>query len=151
MTRGKAFEIVWPYALALAIASLYCWAWSPWHPVTTTFRDVLSAMSRGAGTVFGFLLSASALLVAVKGSWYKQRAKEAGVYRSLIRYLFRAMWLSLALMVVSITGLSYDVLWWNSHSYMISIWLSIAVAALGATIRALRIFSRLLLPELCAE
>jgi hypothetical protein len=61
------------------------------------------------------------------------------------------MWLSLALMVVSITGLSYDVLWWNSHSYMISIWLSIAVAALGATIRALRIFSRLLLPELCAE
>ena len=78
VTRRKALEIVWPYVVALANASLYHWAWNPL--VTATFRDVLSPMSRGAGTVFGFLLSAASLLVAVKGSWYKQRAKEAGVY-----------------------------------------------------------------------
>ena len=144
MSRGKAVQKVWPYALAILLAMLYGLIWSPRHPITASIRDVMSASSRAASSLFGFLLTSGSILVGIKGSWYKQRAKEAGVYLSLIRNIFAAMWWSLVTTVLSIIGLSYDASWKLSwYPYALSLWLFCAVVALGTTVRALRIFARL--------
>lgn len=116
-------------------------------PVSETFKGVLSDVSKCAASGFGFLLASSSLLVGFKGSWYKQRAKEAGVYLSVVKYLFRAMWWCLALAVFSLAGLSYDSNWWKLpvHRFAVSLWLYLCAAALCATIRGLMIFSKLFL------
>jgi hypothetical protein len=94
--------------------------------------------------LFGFLLTSAAILVGIKGSWYKQRAKEAGVYLSLVKRIFTAMWWSLAATLLSIAGLFYDVVW-NLPWYRaaIAFWLFCAVVALCTTTRAIRLFAKL--------
>lgn len=147
MTRGKAWEIVSPYVAGIASACLYIWAWSPWHPVTNEFRDVLSAVATGAGSVFGFLLAGASLLVVIKGSWYKARAKEAGVYYSLVRQLFVAMRWALIAMIASIASLAFGIEWWKaqSHRYFLGGWVFLVITGLGILTRALRIFTKLFL------
>jgi hypothetical protein len=145
MSRGKALEKIWPCTLAVVVAAAYCWIWAPGHPIAATFRDIFSAVSRASSSLFGFLLAAASILVGIKGSWYKLRSKEAGVYSSLVRHLFAAMWWCLVTTVISIIGLSYDPNWklpW--YRYGVSLWLFCAVAALGSTIRAIHIFAKLL-------
>jgi hypothetical protein len=147
MSRGKAIEIVWPQCVAITISVLYCWIWNPSHPIADTFRDVLSTTANAAVAGFGFLLAAAAILVGIRGSWYKQRAQEAGVYHSLVRRLFIAMWWCLALTTASLLALSYGTAWWRfaANRFLVSAWLYIALAAITTTIRALLIFSKLFL------
>lgn len=144
MSRAQAVERVWPYAVAILVSASYYWIWSPSHPIASSLRDVLAASSRAASSLFGFLLASGSILVGIKGSWYKQRAKEAGVYLSLVKRIFTAMWWSLLTTVLSVVGLSYDVGWklaWYRSA--LSLWLFCAVAAIATTIRAVRIFARL--------
>jgi hypothetical protein len=146
MSRGKAVENVWPYVAAMLISAAYSWLWAPHHAITSNFRDVLSSSSRAASSLFGFLLTSGSILVGIKGSWYKQRAKEAGVYISLVKRVFTAMWWCLVATVLSLVGLSYDVAWklpWYSHA--VSFWLFCIFVALGTTVRALQLFARLFL------
>jgi hypothetical protein len=146
MSRGKAVENVWPYAVAVLISAAYSWIWAPHHPIPSGLRDVLSSSSRAASSLFGFLLTSGSILVGIKGSWYKQRAREAGVYLSLVKRVFTAMWWCLLTTVLSIVGLSYDVTWtlpWYRHA--LSFWLFCAVVALGTTVRAIQLFAKLFL------
>jgi hypothetical protein len=147
MSRGKAIEIVWPQCVAITISVLYCWMWNPLHPVTDAFKDVLSDTATCAVSGFGFLLAASAILVGIKGSWYKQRAQEAGVYYSLVRRLFIAMWWCLALTISSLLALSCGAAWWKlpANRYLVAAWLYVALVAVTTTVRALSIFSKLFL------
>ena len=147
MSRGKAIEIVWPQCVAITISVLYCWIWNPSHPVADAFRGVLSDTAKCGVSGFGFLLAAAAILVGIKGSWYKQRAQEAGVYHSLVRRLFIAMWWCFALTIASLLALSYDSAWWRlpANRYLVSAWLYMALVATTSTIRALLTFSKLFL------
>jgi hypothetical protein len=144
MSRGKAIENVWPYVLGILVTAAYSWLWAPHRSISPNLRDILSSSSRAASSLFGFLLTSGSILVGIKGSWYKQRAKEAGVYLSLVKRIFTAMWWCLITTVISIVGLSYDVSWklpWYHDA--LGIWLFCAVVTLGTTSRAIRLFSRL--------
>jgi hypothetical protein len=137
-------ESVWPFVLAFSVAAGYCWFWYPSHQIPSTLKDVLSAVTTVSASLFGFLLTSGSILVGIKGSWYKQRAKEAGLYMALVRNIFTAMWWCLTTSVLSIVARSYDLDWkflW--YRYGVSLWLFCAILALGATIRALRTFARL--------
>lgn len=146
MSRRRAVENIWPYAVAILASAAYCWLWAPRHPVSGNLKDILSASSRAASSLFGFLLTSASILVGIKGSWYKQRAKEVGVYLSLVKRIFTAMWWCLVTTVLSIVGLSYDPgLRLSWYPYALSFWAFCAVVALGTTTRAIRLFAKLFL------
>lgn len=94
------------------------------------------------------MLAAASILVTVKdreSSWYVKRAREAGVYDSLIRYLLVAMAWCLSVSVISVAGLAYDPRWnLDWYPYAATVWVFLATAALGTTIRVIRLFLLLL-------
>jgi hypothetical protein len=144
IARGKAAETAWPYLAGVIIALAHYWVWGRWHAIPSTLKETLSAVVSISGTVFGFMLAAASILVAIRSSWYLKRAKEAGLYASLIARLFGAMWWCLAVAVFSSVPLSYDPGWklpW--YPAALSFWLFCAITALGTTIRVIRIFSKL--------
>jgi hypothetical protein len=148
MTRGKAVEKVWPYIVAIIALIVYLFYWQPTHPLQPNLRDVLTPMVSFGASLAGFMLAAASILITVRdreSSWYVKRAKEAGVYASLIRYLLVAMTWCLTTSVMSVAGLAYDPrwnLWW--YPYATTLWLFTATVALGTTVRVIRIFTLLI-------
>lgn len=148
MTRGKAIERAWPYVTATAAAMFYLFVWRFRHSLPPNFRDVLApVVSFGASTA-GFMLASASILVTVRdrdSSWYVRRAKESGVYASLLRQLVVTMAWCLTASVISMVGLAFDPRWnlaW--YPYGITLWVFVISTALGVTIRVIRIFLLLL-------
>ncbi|HEX3747051.1 MAG TPA: hypothetical protein VHW09_24110 [Bryobacteraceae bacterium] len=144
MTRRRAVENAWPYLAGVSVSAAYYLLWAPHHPIPAGVRDVLSASSRAASSLFGFLLATGSILVGIKNSWYKVRAKESGVYFSLVKRMFSAMWWCLVSTVLSIIGLSFDVSWKLSwYPMALAVWLLCVVTALATTIRSIGLFAKL--------
>lgn len=94
----------------------------------------------------GFLLTANSFLVAVDNRWIIRRAKEAGAYKLLIRYLVSATRWCLCAAVISAIGLLFDPIWnlpW--YRYALSVWALIAAGTVVAIGRVLLVFSEILL------
>lgn len=146
LSRGRAVQHVWPYALSLSIAAASYFFWARSHPLFATFREVLNNVVSLAGAVFGFLLASAAILVGIRESWYLARAKQEGVYSSVVRNLFIAMSWCLAAAVLSIICGYLDFPANRGPFYQAgaTAWLFVSVTALCVTIRVLQIFSKLM-------
>jgi hypothetical protein len=131
--------------VAIAAASAYFFYGRFRYPVGPAFRDVLSATIGTGAAMAGFMLTAASILASMRESWYLQRAREAGVYASLIRYLLVAMSWCLAAAFVSGIGLAYRPEWKLSwYPQAVTAWIFLAICASGATVRVIRIFALLL-------
>jgi hypothetical protein len=134
---------MWPYVVAF-IAALLMWKYGK-DSITPNVKDLLSTTGGIGASIAGFLLTAASILVTIRGSWFLKRAKQAGVYESLVRNLIVAVCWALAIAVLSAVGLLFDPRW-NLSWYGIAsaIWCFGAVSAVGTTIRVIRTFSKLL-------
>jgi len=94
----------------------------------------------------GFLLTANSILVSADDKWILQRAKEAGVYKSLVRYMLSATRWCLFSAMLSAAALIYDPLWklwW--FPYGITVWIFLAAGAGASLLRVLSVFAEVLL------
>jgi hypothetical protein len=143
LTESRAFQKIWPYCGSLVVAYLV-WRYAR-HLLTSNFREALSSTVAMGASLSGFLLAAVSILVTIRGSWYLKRAKQAGVYESIVHNLIVAVSWCLTIAILSTVGLLFDPRWnlpW--YGVALSIWTFVAVTAIGTTIRVVRTFSKFL-------
>jgi hypothetical protein len=144
ISRAKAWQDSWPYILGCGVGLAYeCFG--SHLPFSPNLKDVFSAIISVAGLAAAFFLTSASILVSLKDSWFKQRAKEAGTYNALIGYMLTAMGWSLVLAVCTAGALLFDVKWnlpWYRHA--LAAWILIAVTTLGLAVRVLKLFSLLM-------
>jgi hypothetical protein len=144
ISRSKAWEESWPYAIGVGAAVGYAF-FSRRFPVSPNLKDVFSATANIAGIFAAFLLTSSSILVTLRDSWFKRRAIESGVYVSLIGYMLTAMGWSIAAAVATVCGLVFDAawnLWW--YPYALIFWVFLITTTLAVSVRVLRIFTVLM-------
>ena len=130
----------------MSIAAAFYFLWARSNPLFATFKDVLNDVVSLGGAVFGFLLASGAILVSIRESWYLARAKQEGVYASVVRNLFIAMSWCLAAAVLSIACVYFDFPSNHGRRYELgsTVWLFVSLTALFVTIRVVQIFSKLM-------
>ena len=144
LTKGQALQVVWPYALGVS-AAIAVTALSRRLPTPREIKDVFIGVSATAGVVAGFMLTAASILTGLADRPFIRSAKRAGVYTSLVANLFSAMRWCIAATVVSLPALLFNPDWklaW--YPFALGVWSFISFTALGASVRALTTFTKLM-------
>lgn len=146
---ARIIERSYPAALGIAAAAIYLrvpafrdYVWPD------TITNLLGAVVTVGGVSVGFLATAKAILIAVDDRPIIKRAREAGVYRSILKYFRAAIRWSFLLTVLSAAALTFDYrglkVWDWPHAYGTAVWIGVTVTALFAYFRIAQIWYTLL-------
>jgi hypothetical protein len=126
---------------ALVYAALHQ-RWS----LPTGIHDAFAAAVNIAAIGVGFLLTANSILVSADDKTIIRLAKEAGVYKVLVRYMLSATYWCLMAAILSVIGLLYDPAWrlpWYPSA--LAMWMFFASGATASLFRVLLVFAQFLL------
>lgn len=133
------WERAYPWALGLLAFMLAVWAgWMGLSPSRSS--GYLGAAVSLGGVFAGFMATIKALLFSMDGVVFR-RLKSSGYIHDLVRYVSEALWGSLLLCGVGISGFFTPPHWWMIDALL----LGVAVFALSAIHRVTRISTALLL------
>jgi hypothetical protein len=131
---------------ALAVAAYMNLFGGP--PVPKTAKDLFSACINVSAISIGFLATAKSIIISTGGNRPIRMLKQAGRYRDLVQYLWRAVWWSFMLAIVSTIGLVAD-LDKPKALYPLAFagWLGVAVATAFSCYRVTRVLTVVLSQE----
>ena len=90
----------------------------------------------------GFMLAGAAILASIGDRPFIRQARRAGVYAALVHYLFVSMRWCVYTSALSIPAILFDPIWKLSwYPFAFGIWGFVALTALFASLRALRVYS----------